>query len=376
MTNAMPVYQAHFVKQLKFHHISHRDDKSILLLTLSHILTKTSDSGMKTVKYARDLIAAESLTTFTECDIPNIKKKEKLFDQYLDVLDEVYKICNNKPADSDLSALNEFWGLWLLINFKESDPVEDLSNKLTKDLKTARKKLKNRESPSSNLHHYTAFGNELRKKGDLAESIKMYTKAIEEDHCWAAISYYNRAFAHLSQKDRHQDPNCIDQALEDLQHALKSVELYCEQIEATQRYSKQAKDLCSESITRFDKHMTARHNVLSVLKENINEAIRKVDRARDLGRYVKVVESLVYFLVPVMHFLPQLSVLSTESVTQLFSRDPLRIYQLITDPSFDIVNELRCLESLGLTHVYALDTLFSLGGFFSKIHRIIRRALD
>ncbi|KAJ4948778.1 hypothetical protein JOQ06_020301 [Pogonophryne albipinna] len=211
--------------------------------------------GVITVKEVRDDLVAKELSSFSECEIPNIKKKESLFKQYLDTLDEEYQISDNKPAASDVSALNEFWGIWLLTNFNENESTSNLENKLREDLETARQKLRRRESPSSNLHHYTAFVNELRKRGQLADSIMMYTKAIQEDHCWAAIAYYNRAFASLSQQERQQDPNCIDQALEDLQNALKSVELHCEQIMFTHIYSKDIMDLCSDSVDRFDSHV-------------------------------------------------------------------------------------------------------------------------
>ncbi|XP_078132001.1 protein translocase subunit SecA-like [Sander vitreus] len=353
----------HFVVQFRLYQKSHSNELSKSLAL--KVLTKTSDLGIKTLKDARNDSVEQTLASYLECDLTKIKKKEELFSQYLITLDEVYN-SSNKPADSYLSALNEFWGMWLLTNFSENDSMMDLKNKLTQDLKTAREKLSKGQSPSSNLHHYIAFGNELREKRQLAESIKMYTKAIQEDHCWAAIAYYNRAFASLTLQDKHQEPNCIDQALEDLQNALKSVELYWEQMEVTCRYSTQVRDLHSNSVTRFDMHMKARQKVLLCFKGNINEAMKKVDRARDLGGNVKVEKSLVYFLVPVVNFIP-LVVLSTESLTLIHSRDLLKLLQLISHPSCDILNELSCLKSMGLTHVYTLDTLFSVGGFLSKI---------
>ncbi|XP_031706503.1 uncharacterized protein LOC116385312 [Anarrhichthys ocellatus] len=372
MTNVLPhLFVINLSYQQSRSHEQSKDMSSMLL----HILTENSNSGIQTVKKFRDDFAAKGLARYLECDIPNIKKKEELFSQYLGTLDEVYKSSNDKPADSDLSALNEFWGMWLLTNLDGKDSIMDLQIKLSEDLKKARQKLRERKSASSNLHHYTAFGNDLRKKGHLAESIKMYTKAIQEDNCWAAIAYYNRALTSLTQQDRHLDPNCIDQALEDLQNALRSAELYSEQIVFTCRYSKQVKDLCSDPVTRFDRHIMARKYVLLCFKEKINETIKKVDRARDLGRNVKVEESLLYSIVPAAYFLP-LAVFLTKSLNRICSRDPLKFLQLITDPFFDILNELKCLESLGLTHVYTVDTLFTLGGLFSKIHRTISRAFD
>ncbi|XP_042367821.1 protein translocase subunit SecA-like [Plectropomus leopardus] len=361
MVNDMLVHL--FVVQFRSYQKSHSDEVfESLASTALHILTKTSDSEMKTIKDARNDNVKKALASYEESDIPKIKKKEELFSHYLDTLDEVYKSSNNRPADSDLSALNEFWGMWLLTNFNENDSIMVLKDKLREDLKTAREKLKQRESPSSNLHHYTAFGNDLHQKGQIAESINMYTKAIQEDHCWAAIAYYNRAFATLSQHEHH-DSVCIIQAQEDLQNALKSVELYVEQTEAICRYTTEVNDLHSDSISRFDIHMIAKYQMLFMFKANINEAIKTVDRAIDLGRNVKVSKYQLFLLVPLVYFVP---LISTQSLSQIWSRDPLKVLKLISNPSFDIFNELECLKSLGLTHVYTLDTQFSLGGFLAK----------
>ncbi|XP_060887638.1 protein translocase subunit SecA-like [Labrus mixtus] len=343
----------------------------IMSSMLSDILSENSNSVMKTVKKMRDDSVAEELASFLENDIPQIRKKEELFNQYLGILEEVYKSQDDKPEDSYVSALNEFWGMWRLTNLKSSESIEDLKDKLKQDLEKARQKLNQGESPLSNLHHYTAAGNELREKGHLAECIQLYTKAIETDRCWAAVAYYNRAFASLALQNGHQDPKCINQALEDLKNALKSVELYCEQSEVTCRYSRQPiMDLSGDLETRSDSHMLARKEALMFFKAHIYKAIEKVDRASGLGGAVKVKESLLFFLVPLVHFLPLL-ILVTGSLTQIRSRDPLEIQQLLSHPSFDIFHELRCLESLGLTHIYTLDTLFSLGGFFSKLKRQI-----
>lgn len=341
---------------------------------LSYILTTKSSSGIMTVKKIRDDSVATGFASYLECDVPNIKKKEELFSLYLDTRDEVCKSNNNKPADSYLSTLNEFWGMWLLIDFDEKVSIVDLKCKLREDLKTARQKIGRRESPSSNLHHYTAFGNELREKGHLAESIRMYTKAIQKDHCWAAIAYYNKAFASLTQQERHQ-PKCISQALEDLQNALKSVELYCEQIEVTQRYFKQVKDLESNSVSRFDKHITTRHKVLLCFKENIDEAMKNLRCARDSGGDVKLNKKSVYFLFSSKHFLPMI-LPAFQSLPLIWTRDPVMILQLITDPSFDIPFELQSLKSLGLTHIYTLDTLSFWYSPFLRIRSALHRGFE
>ncbi|AWO97194.1 preprotein translocase SecA subunit-like protein [Scophthalmus maximus] len=344
-----------------------------LKMKLSFLMSESPRSEIETAKLLRDDLVAQTLDRYLEQHIPFIKKKEQLFFQYLATLDGVYKTSNNKPAASHLSALNEFWGIWLLTRFKADESDAELKSRLSEDLDRAKQQLELRESPSSDLHYYTAFGNEQRKKGHLAESIGMYTKAIEEDYCWAAIAYYNRAFASLTLHGRHQDLICINQALEDLQNALRSVDLHCEQAEVTLSHStQQINEARTDSVTRLDVHITARHTVLLCFKANINDAIEKINGARDTGASVRVDESLVYVLL-LPELLLSLTVLSRDSLRH---RDPVEIHRLINHPSFmvDIFNQLLCLKSLGLTHVYTVDRVFSLRGFLAKMNTTICHA--
>ncbi|XP_056224520.1 protein translocase subunit SecA-like [Seriola aureovittata] len=375
ITDTTPLFQDLLMKQMRLYQKIHSTEGTKdMSEILSHILTENSKSAMKTAKEVRDNIVAERLASYLECDVPQRKKKQELFSQYLEVLDDVYKSSNNKPADSDLSALNEFWGMWLLTNFDENDSVTNLKSRLSRDLDRARQKLKHRESPLSNLHHYTAFGNELRRTGHLAESIKMYTKAIEEDHCWAAIAFYNRAFASLTLQDRHHNLNSINHAMKELQKSLQSLELYCEQIEFS---TQQMKKTLSDSMTRFDKHMAARYTVWLFLKENINDAIKKLQRARDFGEAVKMDKKSVYFLFPLSHLLPFVKHVMESTFFFVFKhRDPLIILQLLNDCSSDILKEMGGLERLGLTHVYTLNIRRTLGGFFMGVRRAIHRAFN
>ncbi|KAM4537419.1 protein translocase subunit SecA-like [Odontesthes bonariensis] len=368
MTNITSFKQYAFGIHFRQYVKSYTDDKRKRLSgLLSHILTEKSDSDIMMAKRLRNDSVDEALSSYSETHIPNMKKKEELFSQYLEVLDGLYKSHNNKPAESDVAALNEFWGMWLLTKFNEKDPVHTLKHSLKEDLNKAMQKLRKGKSPLSNLHNYIIYGSELQKTGKLSESIDMYTKAIKEDHCWAAVAFYNRAFAWLTQQNEHQDPDCINRALEDLQNALKSVELYCKQLKVTSTYGTQQ----TNDLTRFDHHIAARHTVLESFKANISEAIQKLQRARNRGGYVKVEEKLVFFLTSAEHILP-LVLLTIPSVRVTLSRDLLGSHQLISHPLFDVFNELRSLEAQGLTNIYVLDTLFSLSGLFSKIARMVR----
>ncbi|CAI5671899.1 unnamed protein product [Oreochromis niloticus] len=200
--NLTKLNQHLFVEQIKMYQKSPNNKRfEYMSSILEQILTLKSDPEINLAKDGRESSVSHKLSSYLESDIPNIKKKEELFNQYLDELDDLYKSSNNKPGASDLSALNEFWGMWLLTSFNAKDSTEDLKGRLKQDLDTARLKLKQRESPSSNLYHYIGFGNDLREKGNFTESIDMYTKATEQDPCWGAIAYYNRAFTTLKQQN-------------------------------------------------------------------------------------------------------------------------------------------------------------------------------
>lgn len=357
-----------FVRYMRVYQQSHTKEfgKKISSI-LTHILQDNPKSDMSIVKGIRDSSVAKQLSSYVENHLPKIKKKEELFNQYLETLDFLYKNNNNKPAESDVSALNEFWGMWLLTKFDETDSIDTLKCNLRRDLDEALQELTQKQSPLSNLYQYTAYGSELRNLGRLSESVDMYTKAINQDSCWAAIAYYNRAFAALSQQKKHPDPKCLSRALEDLQKAFKSVNLHLEQLDVTYRYTT---DLTSNLANRYDKHTMARHTVLVSFKANIYEAIQKLEKAKDKGGSVKVEDNLVYFLVSLKHCLP-LSVLLTESVSDIFSKDPLIFRQLLSHPSFDVLLELMSFKTMGLTHVYVIDGRISLSGIISKIDRTL-----
>lgn len=345
-------HKAIFVLMLKEYQRTQCKDTSPMRQILISSLTETSDSAINQVKTVRDRIAAERLTALLEDDIPKMKVKAELFQQFLHVRDKM-------PANlSELSALNEYWGLWLLTNSDDNDSAQNLGEKLSKDLDNARKQIEKGESPFSNLHHYTVAGNELMEKGSFEQSILMYTRAIREDPCWAAFAYYNRAFARLRQKD-DQDQNCIREAMEDLQQALASVEYYHDQIEFTQRFSKQVE--CDPSTSRFDHHLETRQKVLMAFKQNIDAALKKLDRARVMGAVVKVDKRPVHFLELVHGLLLPCVLLVAQD------NNPLDLHKLMSFPVFDLFHEFGCLQSLGLTHIYTLDTMFSLRRFVSKV---------
>ncbi|PWA19155.1 hypothetical protein CCH79_00019267 [Gambusia affinis] len=355
-----------FLMELRQYQGSNTRKESLeMSLLLSHILAEKSSSDMSVAKEIRDSSVAEQLSNYVECYLPKIKKKEELFNQYLDTLNLLYKSNNNKPAESDVTALNEFWGMWLLTKFSEDGSAVGLKTNLSADLSAALQKLRQRESPSSNIHYYTAKGSELEKMGRLSESIDMYTKVIKQDPCWAAVAFYNRASASLLQKNRNQDQACLRQALEDFQKALLSVKLYCDQLDVTYHYAGEKNtESARELNNRFDKQKEAKRAVLVSLMSNISEAIAAVNMAREAGRCVQVEGNPVYLLAS-LEYIMTLAIISILS-KRVQSTDPLNRYQLINQPSFDTFLELRSFEIMGLTQIYVLEIVSS-GGIFSKL---------
>ncbi|XP_043954106.1 protein translocase subunit SecA-like [Gambusia affinis] len=368
-----PSCQKLFLLQLRHYQRSNSwEESQDISSLLNHVLAENSTTDMMIVKEIRDASVAEELSNYVECHLPEIKKKEELFGQYLETLDLLYKSNNNKPSELDVSALNEFWGMWLLTKLNMEQPITQQKKSLKEDLEKAMQRLKQKESPLSNLHYYTAYGSELKEKKKLSESVSMFTKAIKQDPYWAAVAYYNRAFSYLNSQNKNQDPECLSQALEDLQNAFKSLDLYCKQLKVTHKYGRhEIVDVMSCHITRFDLHLNARASVLMSLKANIHQAIEQIKMVSRMDGFLKVEENLVYFLAPPEHILTVMLYMTLSE--ELHSSDPLKKQQFISNPIFDIFMEIKNVESMGLSHIYTLELLSS--GFFSrirsKLHRVV-----
>ena len=242
---------------------------------------------------------------------------------------------------------------------------EDLKTKLQTDIQKARQRLDNRLAPTSITHHYVLFGNALRSSDNLSESTDSYTKATQEDRCWVAIALYNRALNTL----KREDSNYITGALDDLENAVESLQFYQNLIVNTIFYSKLATTTpLTVTNTRLDKQLRTRQQVLECLKDNINEAIGKLKRARDMGGNVSVDEKLIFFLVPLYCLIPLEDF--GQPAIRLLTSDVRKRQQHLNHPSFDILKELQALQCLGMTVIFTLDTVFSLGGFLSKILKL------
>lgn len=262
------------------------------LLTLKSFAFVTSN--LDEAKDARNIVVNIRLSSFLEDDIPKITKKEELFSVYLDILDNIYeKKCFSEQRDVIVSSLHECWGLWLLMNFSEEKSIDTLKQQLMVDLSNAMEKLLSKQTPSSMVYYYIRSGNKLRQNGHLAESIEMYTKAVEDGDYGEIIPQYNRALATIAKKDA----GYVAQALADLEKADKAIDSYKLYMEYVLSFVMSSQDPNGQDSTLFTKQFQVKAIVLNLLKMNIQDAVMKLRRAERTGRDVRLTTKHAFFLV-------------------------------------------------------------------------------
>ncbi|KAK7159891.1 hypothetical protein R3I94_006043 [Phoxinus phoxinus] len=263
-----------------------------MVSALADLLTINS-SNLEKAKDVRNAGVNKRLSGFLEKDIPEIIKKEELFSVYLDVLDNVYEDdVFSDQRDVIVSSLHECWGLWLLMYFSEENPTEKslglLKEQLKVDLSSAKEKLLSKQSPSSMVYYYVRSGNNLREKGCYAESIEMYTKALENDASGEIIPLYNRALATIRKKDAGH----IAKSLADLEKAEKAIDSYkshLARIHACVKLSRQ-EQTTTEGDSLLTKQFLMKCKIVDQLKMNIQDAVMKLKRAESRGGEVNLTE--------------------------------------------------------------------------------------
>ncbi|XP_056092507.1 protein translocase subunit SecA-like [Rhinichthys klamathensis goyatoka] len=315
-----------------------------MVSALKDLLTMKSfspqDSHLKKAKEARNILVNIRLSSLLEKDIAKITKKEELFSVYLGELDKIYEDdVFSDQRDVIVSCLHECWGLWLLIHSTKDTSIETLKEQLKGDLLIAKRDIFSKRSPSTMVYYYIRSGNNLREKGRLAESIEMYTKALEGGACGEIVPVYNRALATIMKKDS----GYITQALADLEkadNAIDSYKLHLARIFTHVQLSSQ--ELITDSDSLLRKQFQIKCMTVDLLKINIQNAVMKLKSAESRRGNVSLTEKLTIFLVEDFHF-----------------SSPIVLRELLM--------ELMHIKSVGLDTVFSLDTTFSLSGLLSKV---------
>ncbi len=258
------------------HHLENRSSQNheAMVSALKDLLTMKSFSSqdLEEAKEARNVMVNIRLSRFLEKEIPKLTKKEKLFSVYLNFLDKIYKDgVFSDQRDVIVSCLHECWGLWFLKYFNEETSIETMEKQLSDDLQNAKEKLLSNQSPSTMVYYYIRSGNILRQKGHLAESIEMYTKALEDSVCWKFIPLYNRALATVMQKDG----GYVTKAIADLDMAEKAIDSYKSQLSRILTCVKPP----SQEKTLLTKQFQVKFAIADLLEMNIQDAVMELKRA-------------------------------------------------------------------------------------------------
>ncbi|XDV28302.1 hypothetical protein PO909_031645 [Leuciscus waleckii] len=385
------------------------------------LLTMNS-SDLEKAKDVRNAGVNKRLSGFLEKDIPEIIKKEELFSVYLDVLDNVYEDdVFSDQRDVIVSSLHECWGLWLLMYFSEEiNPTGKslalLKEQLKVDLSSAQQKLLSKQSPSSMVYYYIRSGNNLREKGRRAESIEMYSKALEDGASGEIIPLYNRALATIMKKDS----GYITKSLADLEKAEKAIDSYkshLARVHACVKLSRQ-EQTTTEGDSLVTKQFLLKCKIVDQLKMNIQDAVMKLKRAESRGGDVKLTEKHIVFLnedtlkraisrrdlslpetlalFAIKEFIKRAEIRRgdvnlAEKYVMLCTEDGRkraesrgedvnlaeRLTLLLLEDSIhssvrilgEMLMEFEHVMSLGLDTIFFLDTTFSFRGFLSRIFR-------
>ncbi|XP_060720311.1 protein translocase subunit SecA-like [Tachysurus vachellii] len=345
---------------------------------LRKLLNAEKPSGLTNLeveKQSRDLIVQTRLSHILEDDIPKITKKEDLFSDYLAILDTIYKQPLGGNHEDIVSSLHECWGMWLLMKFNENESTEILRQQLKKDLQSAKQKLDCKQSPSTMIYHYVRLGNTLRNKRSFADSIEMYTRAIENNSCCPAIALYNRALSILSKGNSGH----IAQALSDLKKAEEAVDSYMRKLTLTVDFVKSSSnDHFLFSDTSFTKQFYAKQMAQHRLKKNIQQAIQVLQFAESKGYDVRITDYPAELLVlnPVLLRSDEIikvlrSVVALSKVSSTVFPESLSISSSTENELMDGVTELGReiiqLQSLGLDTLFSVQTVFS---FFKRLSKI------
>ncbi|XP_043100820.1 protein translocase subunit SecA-like [Puntigrus tetrazona] len=262
------------------------------LLTVKSI--RFTENNLEKAKAARNILVKARLSRFLKKDIPKILKEEKLFSVYLDVLDGVYEdAVFSDQLDVIVSSLHECWGLWRLMNLSEEKHIDLLKEQLKVDLSSAKQKLLRKQSPSSMVYYYIRSGNNLREKGRFTESIKMFTKALEDGASGEIIPLYNRALATIMKKDA----GYITRALTDLEKADKAIDsykLHLATILTNVKLSSQEANVDGKNL--LTKQFRVKCMIVDLLQMNIQDSVIKLRRVESRRGNVRLTEKHTVFL--------------------------------------------------------------------------------
>lgn len=256
-------------------------------------------SDLQTITLARNKVEKIRMEYINQ-EVSEVLLKESLFSQYCNFLGEVRaEIVDKEEEVVTVEALNEKWGVWLKTQTERISKLrrDELRQQLEKDLQVAKEQCLRKKSPSRNIYHIIKFGNELVFDGKYKTAKKQFTDAIEMNPTWSSIAYYNRAYCVI----RLKEEDYLQKAIDDLNCCVKQLENYSTEMYVVLSLLDNAKGSIrpiDETSRRYTDHVDIRENILKFYRENIGNAIGKLQEIKDQGRDALAKPTTVFSLVP------------------------------------------------------------------------------
>ncbi len=340
------------------------------ILNYSTMPAQYSGLGMDDVRNMRAEEESIRLQQLMEYDVKEVQLREKAFKQYRVFLDEVYESARDRLDKKQIvSSVNEAWAMWLEAsdddiamlredtllealtwktrlwkpaNLLDAPAVIDLGDIWIETGRDARpptppykdsRRTNSLMSSAANFYHIIQSGNRLYKsddKEDLEDARKYYTKSIELEPRYSAIAYYNRAYVGIvAEIDDYKQ-----KARDDIQAAVDSIDMYTAEVAtvaqfaAIVRQNQEIKEGETEyageedTVPDFETQTTARFEILRFVREQMTEALGKIDSAEGDIR-----------------------------------AEPSDLFSQIPDADYATSLELARMHSLGLEIVYSIEEI-------------------
>ena len=267
------------------------------ILKASSLQAEYQGYGIERIREKRAEMEEERLDGLLNTEVREVQLKEVLFKQHCRRLKNLYEqITDEKERIIALDATNENWGQWLVSRQIEIENLEE--QKLTADLEEAHVKW-----PVTNFYHHIKYANCLLIDDDAKGAIEHFTKSIESEPLYAAIAYYNRAYAVITVADS----GYMDAAMSDLNQAEKCLESYISEVaNISQNVSivnrvqnrKRKSDQTDEHTDTFSTQMETRMQIFGFVRDKIRETVGKIQKFKDNDDDIEAEALGVFSLIP------------------------------------------------------------------------------
>ena len=301
-------------------------------------------------------------------DIEEVQIKERLFAEYCTLLQPIHQLSiGYEEKKVIVSVLNEYWGLWLLVNSDnfEQIPEAQLMTSLKEQVLFAKSQALAKRSPTNNFYHLIKFGNEILLYDlNYDKSFQLFSQAITANSEWTVIAYYNRAYCRI----QIAGDNYKDLAKEDLNAALESLKMYKEQEVITMQLNENARSRINDKSddeggedneTYLSKQIASKFQVYNFFEKNIKEALDKLEELKDDD--VETVEATIFSLVSDPDALVHVEMFS------LWQHGLINVYSIKKKPRFCweglvvfLIGALQVVAGIILT-VFSAGTLSNIG---------------